>query len=488
MGFDAIWVSPITKQFEQNTGHGQAYHGYWQQDLYSLNKHFGTGDDLRALADELHKRGMFLMIDVVVGHTAWPGSRDTVDYTVFEPFNNESYYHSGDCLTADAGSDPTQTQNCWLGDDVVALPDIRTEDDSIAKLLQSFVADTVKNFAADGIRIDSVVNISPGVLPGINKAAGVYCIGEVLQGATATACGYQDYMDGFINYAQYFPLIAMLKGNDAVAQTLVQELSAIQSKCKDPSLLGSFSENHDNPRLGYYTDDMSLASNAMAFDIMYDGIPIIYQGQEQKFSGGKSPYNREALWPSKYDQSAPLYKLASTLNSLRTQTIKANDSYLQYGSEVVYSDDHNIAFRKGYAGDQVITIINNNGAIGTNFTLEIPETSFVQGANLTEVVGCTSVIVGSNSTFTATITNGMPAVYALSSIVDQTVICNPEKAKAMASASASASAASATKTSPIANKTGLVATATAPRSSAGNSIFSSKLGNFVIVLLIILLV
>jgi len=39
MGFDAIWISPVIK----NTPGG--YHGYWAEDLYTINSFFGTSDD-----------------------------------------------------------------------------------------------------------------------------------------------------------------------------------------------------------------------------------------------------------------------------------------------------------------------------------------------------------------------------------------------------------------------------------------------------------
>lgn len=66
MGFDAIWISPITAQIQGNTPDGQAYHGYWQQHLDKLNTNFGSADDLRALSNALHSRGMLLMLDIVV--------------------------------------------------------------------------------------------------------------------------------------------------------------------------------------------------------------------------------------------------------------------------------------------------------------------------------------------------------------------------------------------------------------------------------------
>jgi len=58
MGFDAIWISPITHNLEDLTPYGQAYHGYWQQDITKVNSHFGSASDLQALAATLHGRGM----------------------------------------------------------------------------------------------------------------------------------------------------------------------------------------------------------------------------------------------------------------------------------------------------------------------------------------------------------------------------------------------------------------------------------------------
>ena len=57
-GFDAIWISPVTAPIKDETAYGYAYHGYWQQDLYEINPNFGTAEDLKALSDALHSRGM----------------------------------------------------------------------------------------------------------------------------------------------------------------------------------------------------------------------------------------------------------------------------------------------------------------------------------------------------------------------------------------------------------------------------------------------
>jgi alpha-amylase len=33
MGFTAIWITPVTAQLPEDTKYGEAYHGYWQQDM-----------------------------------------------------------------------------------------------------------------------------------------------------------------------------------------------------------------------------------------------------------------------------------------------------------------------------------------------------------------------------------------------------------------------------------------------------------------------
>lgn len=53
-----IWISPVTYQLQGNTVDGEAYHGYWQQDLYQINSNFGTAADLESLASALHDRDM----------------------------------------------------------------------------------------------------------------------------------------------------------------------------------------------------------------------------------------------------------------------------------------------------------------------------------------------------------------------------------------------------------------------------------------------
>ncbi|KAE8345817.1 glycoside hydrolase superfamily [Aspergillus arachidicola] len=91
----------------------------------------------------------------------------------------------------------------------------------------------------------------------------------------------------------------------------------MKHNCRDVTTLVTFSGNHDIARFASFKKNMNLAKNVFTFTILFDGVPMIYQGQEQHFSGTHDPDNREALWLSNYEIHSPLYKLIATLNTLR---------------------------------------------------------------------------------------------------------------------------------------------------------------------------
>lgn len=62
MGLDAIWISPISKGIEGMTVDGEDYTGYWVSDMTALNENFGTEEDLLALSQEVHNRGIFHLL------------------------------------------------------------------------------------------------------------------------------------------------------------------------------------------------------------------------------------------------------------------------------------------------------------------------------------------------------------------------------------------------------------------------------------------
>lgn len=86
LGANAIWLTPI---FDSSTAFGgeklQAT-GYFTNDYFAIDPHFGTEADLQRLVDEAHSRGLMVILDGVFGHhggvsTPSP-SGHTIDCTV----------------------------------------------------------------------------------------------------------------------------------------------------------------------------------------------------------------------------------------------------------------------------------------------------------------------------------------------------------------------------------------------------------------------
>ncbi|KAF4986882.1 hypothetical protein F66182_16794, partial [Fusarium sp. NRRL 66182] len=168
-------------------------------------------------------------------------------------------------------------------------------------------------------------------------------------------------------------------------------VNTVKSDCSDSNLLGSFSENHDNPRFASYTSDFSLAKNVLAFTILSDGIPIIYAGQEQHYSGSSVPTNREATWLSGFDTSAELYTWIAKLNQIRNYALQWDNGYTTYKSYPIYQDSNNLAIRKGSNESQIVTVLSNSGADASSYSLTISGTDFTAGEIITELITCTNI-------------------------------------------------------------------------------------------------
>ncbi|KAL2851781.1 glycoside hydrolase superfamily [Aspergillus pseudodeflectus] len=440
LGFTAVQISPVVENIPEHTTYGEAYHGYWPQDLYALNEHFGTADDLRKLSAELHKREMYLMVDVVIndmaqavnGSTTSNGEPD-IDWSRLIPFNDEKYYHPF-CSITD-WNNPDMAKNCWFSADTVALPDLNTEDATVVSMIQEWAKGLVGNYSIDGLRIDATKHMNDAYLTSFSEAAGVFTIGEVYTENTDAVCRYQEFVSGLLNYPMYSPMIqAFTAGN---MPGLAESVRAVRSQCKDFTRLASFTENHDTPRFASLINDTTLAKNAMAFNILSDGIPIVYQGQEQHLRGPSSPYNRSPLWPTNYTTTSPLYNTTATLNRLRNHAIRLDSTYITTHSEELYLDGSTYATRKGAEGKQIVSVFSNQGAGGGPYNLTIPG-AFKPGTEVVEVLSCKKVTADKEGRITVEMDEGEPMIFFPAKRMAGSGICGSKERKGPAALCASA--------------------------------------------------
>ncbi len=86
LGANAIWLTPIFDSSEAFGGEKLQATGYFTNDYFKIDPHFGTEADLRELIAEAHKRDIYVLLDGVFGHhggvTAPSPSGYTLDCTV----------------------------------------------------------------------------------------------------------------------------------------------------------------------------------------------------------------------------------------------------------------------------------------------------------------------------------------------------------------------------------------------------------------------
>jgi glycosidase len=62
LGVHGLWLMPINPS--------PSYHGYDITDYYAVNPDYGTMEDFKQLLAESHKRGIRVLIDLVINHTS----------------------------------------------------------------------------------------------------------------------------------------------------------------------------------------------------------------------------------------------------------------------------------------------------------------------------------------------------------------------------------------------------------------------------------
>lgn len=226
-----------------------------------------------------------------------------------EPLNSEDSYHPECEINYE---DQSSVETCWIA----GLPDIATEKPEVREFMNEWIAWLVAEYEFDGVRIDTVKHVEKDFWSEFSAAAGVYTIGEVWDPDLDYLVGYAEVMDGLLDYGIFYQMNEFYQQTGS-SQALVDAMDQVSEKFPDPAALGTFLDNHDNPRWLSEKDDTTLLKNALAYVILSRGIPIVYYGTEQGYSGGDDPANREDLWRSGYDTDADLYKAITTLSEAR---------------------------------------------------------------------------------------------------------------------------------------------------------------------------
>lgn len=102
-----------------------------------------------------------------------------------------------------------------------------------------------------------------------------------------------------------------------------------------------------------------------------------------------------------------MYTYFNTMNAIRSAANKASSTYNTNQATIIGQDDHNLVIRK----DPVISIVTNRGSKGATSSLSVTNTGITKATELTDVISCTAYTTDANGAFTASIKNGLPAIF-----------------------------------------------------------------------------
>jgi alpha-amylase len=177
---------------------------------------------------------------------------------------------------------------CSVGDSQVPLPDLNTENEFVASTFYTWIRDIVAKYDFDGIRIDTFRHVQKPFWTNYTRSSGVYSVGEVATSETDYVGSYTYYANGVLHYPLYFALNVTFRDDPQWRQSmrvLEQQVQENGKYFKDTTLCGVFLDNHDRVRFLNYTQNPTRIQNALVYLLFSDGIPMLYYGTEQNFTG-----------------------------------------------------------------------------------------------------------------------------------------------------------------------------------------------------------
>jgi alpha-amylase len=288
LGVTAIWITPVVENIPGFvTGAGFAdygYHGYWAEDFRALDPRFGTEDELRALVDACHRRGIAVLLDVVYNHAGYEAGY--TEDPAFQPWLRVYGECGDDDLTMCVGG----------------LPDWRTEQPEVAEWLLEAHIPLAERVQLDGFRLDTVKHIEHSfwqrhrTLTRERLGEDFFLLGEVWGGDPDVLDPYfeHDEMDAGFDFTFAGSAIAWVQGRGrTIAFNRYLER---RHRTREGYHLAHYLSSHDVPTAPHVLEgDWQRYRVAVLLQLTTVGIPVLYYGEEVGRPGGDWPDNRSHM-------------------------------------------------------------------------------------------------------------------------------------------------------------------------------------------------
>lgn len=377
LGVNALYLGPL---FESSA------HGYDTADYYHVDRRLGTDESLTRLAQDVHARGMRLILDGVFNHVGrdfW-AFRDVQAHLSASAYRD--WFHALDFSGRSSYGDPFSYEG-WAGNyDLVKLnlrhPDVK------AHLFEA-IRSWVERFDIDGLRLDAADCLDLDFLEELHGFVrrlkpDFWLMGEIVAGDYRTWAN-PERLDSVTNYECYKGLYSSL------AEVNYFEIAYALNRQFDPQglyrglPLYNFADNHDVNRVAGNLPDPALLYPLYCLLFTMPGVPSIYYGSEWGLNERRTPQSDSMLRPcldlETCRRNAPVPDLAPALQ--RLIQVRQHSQALSYGDYAqLFVNHEQLAFLRESDAERVVVVLNAHPqAVSLDLTLPRPARTAVDLLN-----------------------------------------------------------------------------------------------------------
>lgn len=329
MGFTAIRLTPIF----DNAPNG--YHGYWVEDFYKVDEHFGTMKKFQQLVKEAHKRNMKVFIDFVTNNVA-----ETHEW--MKDSSKQDWFHS---------KSQQELENAWVD----GLPDLNQDNPEVKKYLIDAAKWWINKTDIDGYSLPEINQVPVSFWREFSANVKKEKTDFFLFGVPTEnrEIDWEQYKAAGIDSLYDYGHSENLRKVFANTNTSFQSLETNQEN----GLSTTFFDNEFTSR---FTKDIvderqfpgSRWKTALTYLYTTPGVPVVYYGTEIALNGEDIPDNRKLM---SFRSEKELMEYITKLGELRNKL----PSLTRGTMEMLYDKEGMAVYKRVYQGETSIIAINN---------------------------------------------------------------------------------------------------------------------------------
>ncbi len=299
LGASCLWLMPVAAS--------PSYHGYDVGDYYRVEPAYGTNDDFKRMVEEAHRRGIKVLVDMVLNHSSsehphfQEALRDTASpyraWYRWAPTPPGKGPHGGDDWHHSPVRDEYYYGVFWSG-----MPDLNYQTPAVRDEAKRIATFWLREMDVDGFRLDAVPYLveegtclmgCPGTHAFLHEYAahvdsvkpGAYTVGEAWGNIDAMMPYYPDQLTSYFGFELADSLLSVVRTGSAAG--LLPGFLRLQDTL--PAYRWSpFLSNHDQTRvLTALGGDVARAKLAATLLLTLPGLPFVYYGEEIGMTGDK---------------------------------------------------------------------------------------------------------------------------------------------------------------------------------------------------------